>query len=161
MADQKLNNKKPVDQKPHEKRKPDPEWDIEGFEEFYNNRLSLSTELKNELREQGLSWRFINIANFRKAGNRHQSLWRPYNVKSRSPIEAFSGIDPEGVLTRGDLVLAVRPNHVSKAYRQKLDRRNAANAGYNKAQADRMRQEAKSQGLSDQVTIYEGYDDNK
>lgn len=158
--DKKPSNKKPVEAKPQATRKRDPEWDIEGFEEFYNNRLSLSAELKSELTDQGLDWRFINIANFRKSGNRHGSLWRPYNVKSRSPIDAFKGIDPEGVLTRGDLVLAVRPKHVSQAYQKRLAKRNAANAGYNKAQAEEMRRMARSEGMGDAVKIHEGYEDN-
>lgn len=153
-------NKKPVESQPKASRNPDPIWDAAGFEEFYDNKLSLSAELKAELKEQDLDWRFINIAQFRHAGNRHHSLWRPYNVKSRSPIDAFKGIDPEGVLTRGDLVLAVRPKHVSAAYRKKLEKRNLANAGYNRAKAEEMKQLARSAGVGDQVKIHEGYEDN-
>lgn len=160
MADYKPKQNKPVETKPTVNRKPDPEWDVEGFEEFYQNRLSLSAELKAELKEQGFSWRFINIHTFRASGNRNSSLWRPYNVKTRSPLDAFKGIDPEGVLTRGDLVLAVRPKHVSDAYKKRLATKNAANAGYNKQQAENMRQMAKDAGVGDQVRIHEGFEDN-
>lgn len=160
MQEKKPSNKKPQETKPKAQRKPDPEWDVEGFEEFYNNRLSLSSELKQELKDQGLDWRFINIQTFRNKGNRHPSLWRPYNVKARSPMEAFKGVDPEGVLTRGDLVLAVRPKHVSEAYKKNVAKRNAANAGYNRAQAEQMKQMARSAGVDGQVKIHEGYDDN-
>lgn len=153
-------NKKPVAEKPKESKKSDPIWDAAGFEEFYNNQLSISDDLKQELRDQDLDWRFINIAMFRKSGNRHKNLWRPYNVKASSPIDAFAGIDPEGVLTRGDLVLAVRPKHVTAAYKRKVDQRNAANAGFNKAKAEEMKQLARSAGVADQVKIHEGYDDN-
>lgn len=157
-------DKKVLDKKPIEKKSKDfsddPVWGSQGFEEFYDNRLSLSAELKKELKDQGLDWRFINISTFRKAGNRHHSLWRPYNIKSKSPIDAFKGVDPEGVLTRGDLVLAVRPKHVSAAYSKKLEARNRANAGYNKAKAEEMRQMAKSAGVGDQVKIHEGYENN-
>jgi len=153
-------NKKPVEAKPKEAKKKDPIWDAAGFDEFYNNQLSLSADLKQELRDQGLDWRFINISTFRSSGNRHKNLWRPYNVKGKSPIDAFAGIDPEGVLTRGDLVLAVRPKHVTAAYRKKVDQKNKANAGFNKAKAAEMKQLARDAGVADQVKIHEGYEDN-
>lgn len=157
--DKKQANTKPVEKKQVETKKKDPIWDAEGFEEFYNNQLSISADLKEEMRSQGLDWRFINQATFRKSGNRHKNLWRPYNVKARSPIDAFSGIDPEGVLTRGDLVLAVRPKKVTEAYKAKVDARNRANAGYNKQKAQEMRQMAKEAGVD--MVVEDSYDDGK
>lgn len=65
--DKKPLNTKPVEEKPKVTRKSDPMWDVEGFEEFYENQLTLSSELKEEIKSQGLDWRFINIASFRKA----------------------------------------------------------------------------------------------
>lgn len=159
--DKKELNVKKGEAKPLEKKKEPSIMDAWGdFAEFENNKLKLSAELKKEIAEQGLEHRFINKRRFSESGNMHRGAWKPYNVKSRNVVETFQGIDPEGIVTRGDLILAVRPKMIGNKFRQRLLEKNARYAAFNKAQAEELRQMAKQAGIGDEVVVHEGYDDN-
>lgn len=152
--------KKPIESKPAEKKSTGTILDAWDYTEFEQNQLSLSNTLKREISDQGLDWRFINAAEYRKKGNRHRSHWKPYNVKNRSVIDNFAGVDPEGIITRGDLILAVRPKVLTEKSRTNLQERNRIQAGYAKQQARELKQMAKDQGMGNEVKIFEGYEDN-
>lgn len=158
--DKKVMNTKQGEAKPVEKKKEPSILDRWNFVEFENNKLKLSAELKKEIADQGLEYRFINKSRFAEAGNMHRGAWKPYNVKARDVIETFQGIDPEGVITRGDLILAVRPKAIGTKFRQRLLEKNARYASFNKAKAEELRDMARKAGISDEVTIHEGYEDN-
>ena len=110
-------------------------------------------------RYQGLSHRFVNATTFRDEYSVHRSGWKPYNVKSRATVSKLTGIDPEGIIRRGDLVLAVRPMAVTAQHRKVLDQRNNRLKNYNKEAAQAMRQDAQRAGVDMQVI--EGYDSQK
>lgn len=159
--DKKEFNQKKTDVKPIEKKTEKSVLDAWGdFSEFENNKLKLSAELKKEISDQGLEHRFINKRRFSESGNMHRGAWKPYNVKARNVVETFQGIDPEGIVTRGDLILAVRPKAIGNKFRQRLLERNARYAAFNKAQAEELRQMARQAGIGDEVTVHEGYEDN-
>lgn len=153
-------DKKVGEAKPVEKKKEPSILDSWDYSEFENNKLKLSNELKTEIANQGLEYRFINKARFSRDGNYHSGAWKPYNTKSRNVVETFAGVDPEGIITRGDLILAVRPKLIGNKFRQRLLEKNARYAAFNKAQAEELRQMAKAAGIGDEVTIHEGYEDN-
>lgn len=151
--------KKGYDTKQSEKKSNDPEianWD---YIEFERNQLQLSEALKKEIADQNLDWRFIRASGYSKLGY-HKGNWKPYYVTGKHPIESFKGIHPEGILTRGDLILAVRPKSISGKHRAKLQEKNSRLAGYNKQAADNLRQLAKENRVSGDVIVHEGYDDN-
>lgn len=152
--------KKTIDQKPVEKPPQGGILDAWDYTEFESNALSLSKELKAEISAQGLDWRFINRTEYARKGNRHGAAWKPYNIKNRTVVESFKGIDPEGILTRGDLILAVRPKLISGKFREQKAQRNALYKGYNKTVAGEMKQLAREHGVSDKVKIHEGYEEN-
>lgn len=131
------------------------------YDEFFNNRLSLPPALKDQLTAKGLDWRFINTVTFRQGGNMHRSHWTPYKVEDPQSV-GIMATTAEGFVQRGDLVLASRPKHVTKKHKEFLAKRNAQLAGTidNKKLAKEMRQMAREYNVSDQVKVYEGYDEN-
>lgn len=124
------------------------------------NLLVISEELKQEIKDQGLEFRFINASQFREKGNSHHNQWRPYNVKSKAPLELMKGITPEGVLLRGDLVLAVRPKRLGDEYRRRLDDKRQVYKGFNRAKADEMRALSREHKVDKTSKVFEGYDEN-
>lgn len=154
--------KRPTQSKPVERKSADTvlssdDWDYSVNE---RNMLSLPTELKQELMSQDLDWRFISALQFREKGNIHHNQWRPYNVTEKKPYARMQGVTAEGVLQRGDLILAVRPKKLSSMYKAKLAEKNRAYSGYNKAKADELRDLARESGIDKATKIHEGYDQN-
>jgi hypothetical protein len=149
--------KKEVKQK--EVKAEDTEFGNLRYEEFFNNQLALSDELKKELKDAGLEWRFINATTFRSQGM-HRSHWKPYNIVNKAVVGSLQGVSPEGIVTRGDLVLAVRPTAVANAHRKVLEQKNKAYKGFAKQKAEELRRDARSAGVAESVQITEGYDEN-
>lgn len=133
------------------------DWDYSVSE---RNMLSLPQELKEELMSQDLDWRFISALQFREKGNIHHNQWRPYNVTQKAPYARMQGVTAEGVLQRGDLILAVRPKKLSQVYRARLEEKNNAYKGYNKEKAEELRSLARESGIDKATKIHEGYSDN-
>lgn len=131
------------------------------YDEFFNNRLSLTDALKEQLTREGLDWRFINSMQFREGGNMHRSHWTPYKITNPQELGVMA-VSPEGHLLRGDLILATRPKAISKKHKEFLAKRNAAYAGvnHNRTVAQEMKKLARDYNVSDAVKVYEGYDEN-
>lgn len=130
------------------------------YDEFFNNRLSLPDAFKENLTKQNLDWRFINAEQFRIKGNQHRAHWKPYQVPNPKEV-GIDGLTPEGLIQRGDLILAVRDKKVSTAHKKFLNERNQRYQGHNKQVASELRQMAREAGMSDSVKVYEGYDENE
>ena len=131
------------------------------YDEFFNNRLSLPSELKQKLTSEGLDWRFINALQFREGGNMHRSHWKPYKIDNPQSV-GIMNTTAEGFLTRGDLVLATRPKVITRKHKEFLAKRNAAYSGvnYNKTVAQEMKKIARDYNVEEQVKVYEGYEEN-
>lgn len=137
----------------------EPEMKGFSYDDYFNNILGLPQTLKDKLKEDGKDWRFINAAEFRRNGNLHQSHWKPLVV---SGAEATAlGADANGMIARGDLLLAIRDKGMSKAHRAFLDKRNASQLGHNKESARKLKQAAMDYGVADQTKVFEGYDENE
>lgn len=140
----------------------DPQVSAFSYDEFFNNRLSLTDALKEFLKGQGLDWRFINAAQFRGAGNVHRSHWKPYRIEDADAKRiGVEGMTVEGIVQRGDLVLAVRPKTISNKHKEFLAQRNAALAGYNKSTSKELKDRAREAGIGEQVRVHEGYEENE
>lgn len=129
------------------------------YTDFISNQLAIPDALVKELKAQGLAHRFVNATTFRDEYSVHRSGWKPYNVKSRTTISKLTGMDPEGIIRRGDLVLAVRPLAVSQQHRKVLDQRNNRLKNFNKEAAQSMRSDAARAGVD--MKIIEGYEGQK
>lgn len=135
----------------------DPEIKFDGSE-FFMNRLSLADALKDKMRKENLDWRFINASQFRSDGNIHRSHWKPYRLEG-ADVVTF-GANPEGLINRGDLILAVRSTKITQAHKQFLAKRNAAQKSENAVGASELRKMAKAAGVEKEAKIYEGYEEN-
>lgn len=126
--------------------------------EFFNNTLSLSDTLKSHMSENNLDWRFINITQFRAASNTHRSRWQPFTVPDA--MRASCGATAEGLIQRGDVLLAVRDKAITAAHKKILADKTRRQSGYNKQAANELRQLARENKVQDQSKVYEGYEDN-
>jgi hypothetical protein len=134
----------------------DPEITGFHYDEFFNNRLALTEDIKSYLNENNLDWRFINAAQFRSEGNVHRSHWKPFKFDN---VSFGSVLNAEGYIMRGDLILATRPKGVTQAHRKFLKQRNNVQKGFNKAEAQKFRQSFREQGMESQARVIEGYED--
>ncbi len=124
------------------------------------NRLKIDDELKREIEEQGLEYRFINVTQLKKNLGRHANDWMPYKRKSTSSLNEFKwGQDPDGYTVSGDSILAVKPKELAEKARALIAFKNKSLTNINKVKADELRQFAKDSGLSAQ--IHEGYEENE
>lgn len=130
------------------------------YEEFVNNTLSLPDTLKQDLMAKGLSWRFINAAQFREKGNIHRTRWTPYKVENATEL-GISNLTVEGMIRRGDLILATRPKSTSENYKKMIEARNKALSGYNGEAARDMRKMAREYSVGEHTKVYEGYEENE
>ncbi len=150
------------EKKPTQTPNRDPEIKFDRSQ-FFQNRLSLPKALTDKINSEGLDFRFVNANEFRRNGNVHQSYWRPYVLTSGAQELGLTDVTAEGLIQRGDLILAVREKKITKAHKEFLADQNRmySSASYNKEKAKEMRALAKSHGVSDETEIHEGYEDNQ
>lgn len=131
--------------------------DMAGFSENASI-LDIDPQIKEELAEKGLSYRWINANKFIAQHGFHRTGWKPYQTEKRERKGALDfgmGVDPEGYIRRGDLVLAVKPEEMQARHRQRLKLKNDLYRGFNKQAADQLRELTRGIGQ-----VYEGYEAN-
>lgn len=126
---------------------------------FYNDQLALDDELKAELAEKGLSYKFINAQEFAKRGS-HKSHWVPYKREKKVENSSFSkiyGTDPEGFVRRGDLILAVKTMEQADAHRDFLRQRSQQlSTSVDQQAAEELKRTFRNAGVK--AKILTGYD---
>ncbi len=134
------------------------------LEEFSTDPTRLSPELKKELDEQGLVGRWLNVKTYQAEGNYHKSGWRAYRRpeevrnKARGTFDYMDGMDPEGYVRSRDLILGVKTKEAAAKAKRLIQYKNEILKGSNKAQAQRLRDEARSRGVD--MTVADGYDES-
>lgn len=145
--------KKPVSQKP----KPS-----SAMPDFFRNKLQLPDDIAAELKARSLEGRWISYTKFVNEGNSHERGWSIYKAAKRpEAADAFQlGASPDGIIRRGDSVLAVRPIEQCDKHRAWLrDRANRQNSSFKRAAAEELRQMARDAHAD--VSVHEGdYEDN-
>jgi hypothetical protein len=144
------------EQRSKQQKNSDPSIEGLSFDQFFNNALTIPSALKDVIKNEGKDFRFINSTQFAISGNMHKTYWTPYQV----PEQFRQLADVNGVIRRGDLVLAVRDKNVTSQYRKLVNQRNAANKGVNKMHAKELRAMARDAGVEGGVKISEGYEEN-
>lgn len=91
--------------------------------ELYNNRLDLPKNLRNEIMKKGYNYKWINFTKFQKDAV-HRSQWVPYRPEISTVADMVFGKTPEGYVTRGDCVLAVRPLAIDAAHKARIKQLN-------------------------------------
>ena len=131
--------------------------------EFSSDITKISDELKAELKEQNYAYRWVDYLKMKTMDGYHPRGWQLYRrPKEKSDIidnsEARLGSNPDRLIRRGTLVLAVRSEELNlkhKVYLRNRASRYAANA---KAQRkEDLIRTAKQHNLD--TTIVDGYED--
>lgn len=136
----------------------DPSFEMFNRDEFFNNVLSLPENVKTKLNAEGKDWRFIDGNQFRSNGGVHRSHWKPEVFKEP---EFKHLTNAEGHIQRKEMILAVRPKHITGKYKDYLSDRNNRLKGYNKAAAKELARSARKAGVAeDGLSVSEGYEDN-
>jgi hypothetical protein len=132
-----INGKKPLSTKP----KPSLQLGEEAF--GLANTLSLTEEIKNELTSKGYEWRFVNAKQMYANQGYHKNGWVVYKRDKKSNDGILFGNDPEGIIRRGDSILAVKPKQQAELHREFLSQKAARAAGSDRERANDLRQMVK------------------
>lgn len=128
--------------------------------------LSLEPALQKAINEAGLDRRFMDSTNFRKkggSGSHSNRYWRAFNISDLGLQPGTYGSTPEGTIVRDTLVLAVRDKRISAIERAQLAEENAKLSGQRvqKSEAAKLKEHAKNIGVSEQMTVHEGFEDDQ
>lgn len=122
--------------------------------EFSVSMFRVDKKLAKEIQDAGMSFRWINAAKFKGAGGFHKSGWRPYRRTDTAAQEY--GFNPEGLLVRFDMMLAVKTNDEQTKWKKFLRHRADMMSGVQSQKAGELRESFASKG----VKVIEGYDSN-
>ena len=147
MAKPMKNNKLPLSAKHNN--------EAVSYEDVYMNELELDPDLKKELQTKNLAWRFINATAYRKNGT-HKSRWIPYKRETKSPVDQIFGVEADGYVRRGDLVLAVKPKTDADRQRAFLAHRAKAQMQVQQSHGEEFRRFAAESGVK--TSVSEGFD---
>ena len=130
----------------------------------FMNTLTIDPKLVAMLKAKGLEVRFISATKLKENGGYHQRGWEVYKPATHgevADIQSFKfGQDPDGIMRRGDIVLAVRSVELGDQHRKWLkNKADRLKDGYNKTKAEELRQLSRDNGIK--ATIHEGYEDNE
>lgn len=116
--------------------------------------------LKEELKEQGLEYRFIDFKQAKLNGGRSRAGWIVYKRKSQDPrLQGISSLaDPDGLVRQGSMVLAVKTSGSAQKQRDRRDKQNKLLNRYNENVTNEVESEARKLGGSSRAIA--GYDKN-
>lgn len=146
-----LNGRKPVSEKVKQAAK--------SPGTFSKTLLDIPANIKAELSAKGLEGRWISFKQYADNYGYHKNNWAVFKSDSKtSPDGVLFGNNPDGIIRRGDLVLAARPMEQGDEHRAILAEKARIARGYQKAKAEELRQMAKDRSVD--AEVYEGYEDN-
>jgi hypothetical protein len=126
------------------------------------NMLALDPALKRELAEKGYAYRFISAPEYQKNYGFHRTGWKPYKreetTEKKGTLDFGFGVDPEGYIRRGELVLAVKPLAEHAKHKAKLAAKTKLYNNHVKQTADLIRQGAREAGVN--MKVEEGFEES-
>jgi hypothetical protein len=152
-----MDGKKPLSEKPQ------PKQGRVVTDDLFGNAFHLSDEIKKELKDQGLEARFVNAKTIYENQGYHNKGWKVYKRKKDATLTSDfrDGKDPEGIIRRGDCILAVKEIAQANAHRALLKQRAERYKSFKKEQAAKLRQAAKESGLDTRIDENDGYEDEE
>jgi hypothetical protein len=121
--------------------------------------FDVPAEIKNELTAKGLVCRWISRKAWIENHGYHKSGWVAYKTGNKKlsadSMDFGLGVDVEGYLRRGDLVLAVKKKESNDARKAMIEKKNKALNRYTKTAAEDLKR-----ALGDKGSVIEGYDEN-
>lgn len=147
-------------------RKPLPEstklTEAQLAEDIFGDATKLDPPLQAELKEQGLVGRFVDAKQLYQMNGYHKNGWMPYKRKAAGTMGLSDfkyGTDPDGIVRRGSLILAVKTADAHRKHKLLLEHRAARYKAVQKNEADAMRAFQQDRQIDSQVV--EGYDENE
>ena len=127
--------------------------------DLFGNALSLDPMLKAELDAQGLEGRFVDAAKLFQMGGYHPKGWTVYKRKTASGTMEFKfGNDPDGIVRRGSMILAVKSKDQAEKHRAFLRQKAELYSSVIPRQAEELRKMARDNNVD--VEVDESYDED-
>lgn len=116
--------------------------------------------LKDELKEKGLEYRFIDFKQAKLNGGRSRNGWIVYKRDSPDPgVQGISALaDPDGLVRQGSMVLAVKTKANAEKQRSRIKNSNQISTKYNEHITNEVESDARRLGGSSRAIS--GYDKN-
>ncbi len=147
-----ISGKKPLSSKPRQ-------TNVLEEPDFFMNRLAVASDVKKELAEKGLDYRWISYTKYTGNGNQHERGWQVYRRDKKETGSLSFGTNPDGIIRVGDNVLAARPLDYSKKHKAWLASKADRLSGAPVAKADELRAKAKEANVD--ITVHEGFEENE
>jgi hypothetical protein len=120
----------------------------------------IDRELKKELEDQGLEYRFIDFKKAKLNGGMSRAGWRIYVRKSPDPRTSGISVlaDPDNLVRNGSMVLAVKTKQAAGRQRARRDAQNSTLRHYNKTVAEELKKDVRKLGSNSK--LIQGYENN-
>lgn len=147
-----LNGKKPLSSKGR------PSGMSNITDDIFGNQLALPEELRQEIEKKGLVARFVSSKTLYANQGYHPKGWRPYKADKAVTLtsELKFGSDPDGLVRRGDCILAVKTVDEHAKHKDWLADKADRYKGHTKQKQRELQDQARAAGASTRVE--EGYD---
>lgn len=135
---------------------------VQGPPNFMQDKLVLSKPIADYIEAQGQDWRWINYSKYVDAGGIHDNGWTAFKLPEAlkgAPGTLILGNNPDGIIRRGECLLATRPKEYSQQHREWLKHKTSLQSGAKRAKeaADNLKAMARESGVSAEVE--EGFDE--
>lgn len=132
-------------------------------DDLFGNQLTLDPGLAKELKDAGLEARFVDAKKLYENGGYHPKGWEVYKRKNTSGTigsrDFKFGNDPDGIVRRGTLILAVKKTVDAERHREFLRQKAALQSAVVPKAAEDLRRAAR-EGNVDTV-VDETYDEDR
>ncbi len=129
-------------------------------DDIFGNALALPADIKAELDAKGLIGRWINATTLARMQGYNAKGWTVYRRSApASDIMSFKfGSDPDGVVRRGDCILATKTKDQADLHRKHLQQKAQRGYNVNADKANELRSALGSAGIK--AKVHEGYEEN-
>lgn len=156
MSEKLVKGRKPFKQAPRRQVKDLREDDL------FGNMLKLDPDLEKELAEKGLEARFVDAGKLYAANGYHPKGWTVYKRQTASGTMDFKfGNDPEGIIRRGTMILAVKSKEQAERHREFLRQKAELYNSVVPRMAEELRRTAKENNVDAYVDETYGEDDDQ
>lgn len=124
--------------------------------DIFGNKLTVPEDIKKDIEEKGQVFRWVDAKKMRENQGYHDKGWVAY----KRPATMSSGLlgnDPDGLVIRGSMMLAVRDKELNEQHQLYLKNRSAAMSG----SLQKTKKELKEQADSVGSKVIDGYDDEE
>lgn len=146
-------NRPTVQNKEESTQKSTQELDID-----FNDQLAVPKAVIKEIEELGMQHRWINAHKLQANYGFDSRGWQPFKSKVLQ-AGPFSGLDSEGFIRRGDLILAVQSNALAAKRKEVINQKNARNKAYGKDAASQLKDQFNRAGIKSKISS--GFDENE